>query len=347
MRRITRAAGILAAAVTALTIFWVVGHSERLKSDDAKSAPAVRTVRYVAAEGRVVAQPGYEVEVGSELEGRIAEFFVEEGTHVRKGDVIARIEDAEIRVKLTEAEAELAAARAKYREVASGARGEELRRADATFAKAAADAETAGKEAERYRLLYRQGIVSRSALDEMERLARVASARQTEAAEERELLRQGPKKDTVAYYEKAAERAAASMGYVRSILNKTRIAAPISGTIIRKYLEQGEMVNREVQPYLVAVADTAKIRVSAEVDETDVGRFKVGDPADVMSAAYPGIVFSGRVQEIADYAGIRTVTPNNPARNRDMKIVQVKIELQEKTQLRLGMTVDVLIRPGG
>jgi multidrug resistance efflux pump len=341
MRKILAAASV--AVIIAVVIFAAL-QSKRNAPEKAGPAP-VRTVIQVAAEGKVEAMPGCEVEVGSELEGRIAELFVEEGASVKKGDLIARMENQDIQAKLKEAEAESAASRAKYREVATGARDEELRRADATYEKAAADTEAARKEAERYAQLHQKGIVSRSSYDEIERAYRVAAGRQKEAAEERNLLKAGPKKDTLTYYQDASRKADASALYYRTILDKTRIVSPIDGKVIRKYLQRGELVSKEFQPYIVAVADPERARINAEVDETDVGKFAVGDPAEVSSSAYPGKVFAGTVTEIADYAGLRKITPNNPAKNRDMKIVQVKIELKQKAPLKLGMTVDVRILP--
>ena len=341
MKKILAAAS---AAVILLAIFAAL-YTKKKTPETAAPTPG-RSVIQVAAEGKVEAMPGCEVEVGSELEGKIAEMFVEEGASVRKGDLIAQMENREIQAKLKEAEADSAASRAKYREVATGARDEELRRADATFEKATADMEAARKEAERYDQLHQKGIVSRSSLDEMERAYRVAAGRQKEAAEERNLLKAGPKKDTLTYYEDASRKADASALYYRTILDKTRIVSPIDGKVIRKYLQRGEMVSKEFQPYIVAVADPERARINAEVDETDVGKFGVGDPAEVSSSAYPGQVFAGTVTEVADYAGLRKITPNNPAKNRDMKIVQVKIELEQKTPLKLGMTVDVRILPG-
>jgi len=65
----------------------------------------------------------------------------------------------------------------------------------------------------------------------------------------------------------------------------------------------------------------------------------------VTSDAYPGTTFKGEIQEISDYVGPRKVKPNNPAKNLDMKVIQVKILLKEKTPFKLGMTVDVRIIP--
>ncbi len=98
-----------------------------------------------------------------------------------------------------------------------------------------------------------------------------------EAAEERNLLKAGPKKDTLTYYEDASNKADASALYYRTILDKSRIVSPITGKVIRKYLQRGEMVSKEFQPYLVAVADVERVRINAEVDETDVGKFKASE----------------------------------------------------------------------
>ena len=334
-----------AALAVIIALFALFGGKKRATNTDDKTEPRQPAATIVSAEGRVEALPGFEIEVGSELEGRIAEIFVEEGTILKKGDPIARMQDKDIRAKLRESEAEASAAQAKYREVATGSREEEIRRAEAASERARAEADTAHREAVRYRQLYEKGMVSRSALEEIERLGAVAAARKKEADEEKALVKQGPKKETIAFYQDSSMRAEASAQYFKEILNKALITAPISGKIIRKYLQKGEMVSKDVTPHIVTIADPSKIRINAEVDETDIAKFGVGDPAEISSYAYPGKKFSGVVQEIADYAGLRKVLPNNPAKNRDMKIVQVKIELKDKTPFRLGMTVDVAIKP--
>ncbi len=302
--------------------------------------------RYVAAEGKVEVMPGFEIEVGSEIDGKIAEFFVNEGDSIKKGRAIARLENSDIRAKLKEAEAELIVAKSKLKEVASGSREEEIKRSDAVLEGAIANMETAKKEFERYEKLLKEGVVTKSASDEKERALKVAASNVKEAEEEKRLLEKGARQETLQLYEDSVKRAGAAVLYYKSILEKTFIASPLSGKVIRKYLEKGEMVSKDNQPLLVAVADVEKIRLNAEVDETDIGRVRIGDAVDIQSAAYPEKVFRGAVSEIADYAGIRKVKPNNPAKNLDMKIVQVKIEFKEKTPFRPGMTTDVRIRPG-
>jgi multidrug resistance efflux pump len=71
----------------------------------------------------------------------------------------------------------------------------------------------------------------------------------------------------------------------------------------------------------------------------------VGNAVEVTSDAYPGSVFQGRIAEIADYVGARKIRPNEPAKNLDEQVIQVKITLQENSPFRLGMAVDVRIHP--
>lgn len=299
--------------------------------------------RFVAAEGKVEALAGLDVEVGSDLTGRIERFFVKEGDWVEKGRQIARLENREIRAKLKEAEGELAVARAKLKEVASGSREEEIKRATAAEEGAIANMVLARKELERHEELYKKGLISESDLDDRRRVLQVAQARLKEAEEEKRLLEKGPKKETLRLHENTITQTQATVEYHKGLLEKTIITAPISGKVIHKYLDEGEIVNPEIP--LVAIADIEKIRVNAEVDETDVGRIQIGDPVEVTSYTYPGRLFKGKIEEIADYVGIRRIKPNNPAVNLGMKVVQVKIELLEKTPLKLGMTVDVRIKP--
>jgi multidrug resistance efflux pump len=103
------------------------------------------------------------------------------------------------------------------------------------------------------------------------------------------------------------------------------------------------VVYAEAPVPLITVADIEKTWINAEVDEAEIGRIAVGNSVDVTSDAYPGKLFQGRIAEIADYVGARKIRPNEPAKNLDEQVVQVKITLQDNGPFRLGMSVDVRI----
>jgi ABC exporter DevB family membrane fusion protein len=300
---------------------------------------------FVAAEGKVETLPGYEVQVGAELTGRIEKVFVNEGDKVKKGQIIARLASMDIRAKLNEAEAQRIVEEAKLAEVSAKTRAEEIGQAEAAHRAATAELELARINFDRYRKLSVEGVVPAAAFDEKQREMEVARNRLQETAEKKALLEKGPRSETIAAQHSVLERATASRQYLETLLEKTVVTAPISGTVIRKHLHDGEVVYTESPLPFVVIADTQKIRVNAEVDETDAGRIHLGDPVEIRSDAYPNIVFDGEILEIADYVGVRKVVPNDASRNLDVKVVQVKISLPTGTPLKLGMTVEVRIRP--
>ncbi len=329
-------------AATAIIIALAMYLGLRPDSDSTHSAqpPAPR---YIAAEGKLEARPGAEMNIGSELTARIERYLVNEGDHVDKGQVIAVLDSKDLTARLRQAEAELAVAQAKRAEVAAGARNEEIKQAQAVLQRTRSERMLAEKEFNRMGQLYQDKFVSRAMLDKTESAYKVATARAAEAGEQLQLLRAGPRRETLALHLAQVAQAEANVQYVRSLLDKTRVISPISGTLIERYLDVGEVVIPE-KPIAV-IADTGQLRINAEVDETDAGRLNLGDPVEIRAYAYPGKVYKGRVEEIAHYVGKREIKPNNPAVNLGLKIIQAKIVLLEATPLKLGMTVDVRITP--
>jgi HlyD family secretion protein len=309
-----------------------------------QSAPPPPDARaaYVAAEGKVEAMPGYDIDVSSgELNGKVDKILVKEGDGVQAGQLVAIMQNEDLKAAVQRAEGELAVARSKLVEVRAGARVEEIKEATAAWEGAQAALQESGSQLKRYRDLRAQGMVSAATLDERQRAYDSARAGADQAEQRKRLLEAGPRPETVSLYENQVRLAEAALGYNRRLLDKTYVRSPIAGTVIQRYLDEGEGVTPEIP--ILGIADLDKIWLNVEVDETDIGKVKVGDAVEVTSDAYRGTTFKGRVKQIANYAGGRKIRPSNPAVNLGLKVVQVKIELLEKTPLRLGMTVDAKI----
>lgn len=329
------------AALLGLLYFYLFPSKSEVAPVESASIPVARAV---AAQGKVETLPGRHVAVSSEMAARIARSFVEEGDRIEQGTLLAQLESGDIEAKLKEAETDRAVAEAKRKEIAAGSRGEEIARAAARLEAALSERALAEATLLRSRNLYEEGMITKASLDEKETALQTASARVREADEERRLLEAGPRPETLALQEEMVRRAGAAVQYYRELLRKTTLRAPISGKVIHKYLEEGEMADPDKGPVLT-IADPEQIRVNAEVDETDIGKIAVGDPAEITSDAYPGTVFKGKVEEISDEVGAREVRPNNPAVNLGIKVIQVKVAFSEKTPFKIGMTVDVKITP--
>ena len=333
----------MAAALVALGAVAYVLFPRQANPPQRAVATAVRS--HVAAEGKVEAEPGYDVDVASgELNAKVRRILVREGDRVSAGQLVAELDNDDVQARVKTAKEELAVARSKLVELKSGARKEEILQATAALDGAVAEMDEAERQLQRYQGLRKEGMVSQAALDERDRLFKAAQARAREAEQRKKLLEEGPRPETVRLYEDQVKLAQAGLEYSQRMLEKTLIRAPISGTVIKRYLDEGEGITPEIP--ILAIADLSKIWVNAEVDETDIGNVQMGARAIVTSDAHPGRVFEGRVQQIGAYAGARNVKPSNPAVNLGIKVVQVKISLADPGPLKLGMTVNVKILLG-
>ena len=125
-------------------------------------------------------------------------------------------------------------------------------------------------------------------------------------------------------------------------LRKSRILAPLSGTVTARHVDAGETV--ETGDAVVTVADLGRLRVDAEADEADAGSLAVGSAALITADGYPGQAWKGRVEEVADSVTLRKLKPQDPSRPTDTRILAVKVAFDEPAPLRLGTTVELKIR---
>ena len=137
--------------------------------------------------------------------------------------------------------------------------------------------------------------------------------------------------------------AVASVSHLDAMLRKTRVLAPIDGVVVARHAHPGETVPAGAR--LVTVADLRKVRVEAEVDEYDIGRVALGDPATVTAEGFPGSSWRGRVEEIPDVVVPRRIRPEDPGRPTDTRVLVVKIALVGPTPLKLGQRVEVQVAP--
>ncbi|MBI3596228.1 MAG: efflux RND transporter periplasmic adaptor subunit [Nitrospirae bacterium] len=141
-------------------------------------------------------------------------------------------------------------------------------------------------------------------------------------------LLQSKAASTAQFDEASAKRdlARAHLEMAEALLKDMHIASPISGKVIAKYRETGESVKAGLP--ILTIADVSAVRVRAEIDEDDVGRLALGQEASITSDAYPGRVFTGKVIEIGERVGKRSIKLEDPSKITDTKVLEAKIELK-------------------
>jgi HlyD family secretion protein len=309
------------------------------------AAPSVKAVeeRLIVGAGRV--EPlSEEIKVGSELEGRLGSVPVEEGERVRRGDVIATLENRDFEARVELAIATVAQREAELERLANGSRSEQRREAEAAVREAEAVLVHAQTEQRRRLALRDFGAISRSEFDAADREMGVAAARLEAARERLAVVNDETRPEDLKRARAELDRARAQLGEARALLLKTIIRSPIDGTILRKKLKAGENVSAWGEP-VVTLGDCSRLRVRVDVDENDVARLHVGQAAWVRADAYGARKFRGKVMRIGQILGRKNVRTDEPSERVDAKILETIVELEAGSSIPIGMRVDAYIDP--
>jgi HlyD family secretion protein len=279
------------------------------------SAPAERAnvTRIVSASGKIRALNT--IKVGSEISGQVSRVFVDYNSPVVAGQPLAEIDPTRVRARVDQAEAQVQLARAA------------LLQSEAALSRARTDIAVQTRDYARREQLSQRGFTSRAGLDQSENAVAAARggvrAAQAGVVSARAQIRQ-----------REAELQSAMLD-----LNRTRIVAPTSGTVINKLVEPGATVAASFQtPNLFEIAaDMGVMQVEASVDEADIGEVQVGQPVRFTVDAYPDRTFAGRVRQIR--------TSANEAQNVVSYLVILQVQNPEG-KLLPGMTANVEIVTG-
>jgi HlyD family secretion protein len=137
------------------------------------------------------------------------------------------------------------------------------------------------------------------------------------------------------------ETARAAVARDEAQLRKTRILAPISGTVTGRHAQAGETV--EAGQRILTLADLTRLRIEAEADEADADALGLGAPVSITCEAFPGRAWRGTVEDVPRSVTLRRLKPQDPSRPTDTRILAVKVAFAEPTPLKLGATVELKI----
>jgi multidrug resistance efflux pump len=307
------------------------------------AASSFASTSLVVAPGRV--EPiSEEVEIGTEIPGRVEAVLVQEGDGVQRGQVLAVLQRREYEAQLMAAKARLSQAEAELQRLINGARQEERREVWAAVEQAEAVRRNAQVEVQRRQMLLRRGYIAREEVDRARRDLQVAQARFQGARERYAFVTAAAREDERARAQAAVVLAQAQVREAQARLEKSEIRSPLHGTVLRRYVHAGEVVSPEApQTTLFIVADTTTLRVRADIDETDIGQLQVGLEAYVTADAYGDTKFRGHVVQIGQVLGKKNLYTDEPTERVDTKILETLIELDRGQLLVPGLRVDVFI----
>src|ERR1700676_3935245 len=253
----------------------------------------------LSATGYIVAH--HTINVNSKVTGRLAWIGVEKGDKVKEGQVLVRLEDQEFRASYDQARGALANARAYLDELQHGSRPEEVQQHQHNFDEARAP----------------------QALDDATAKFQSDQQRANSLEKAFQLSKMGPRAEEIARAQGALMQAQGQLDYAKSQLDATVIRAPVTGTILARTAEKGELITAQFasaaaggpQGSVVSLADLNDLQVELDIAQADFARLGPTQRAKVTTDAYPDKEYDGIIAQIS------------PEANRQKATVQVKVQV--------------------
>lgn len=293
-----------------------------------------------------------EVDLSFKVAGRIKDVLAEEGNAVKAGEDVASLDDADLRLAVASAKANVDLSQAALNELLAGSRRQEIQNAQSAVDKANAslnktkdDMAQAAADRERFDFLYRNGGISKHDFELYDTKYKTASSTVQEAqasvksAEDNlSLALEGTRSETIKKAGAAVAVAKAALNTAQQNLKYAVVYSPINGTVLTRSAEPGEFV----QPgsVILSVADLSDAWVRGYVSEKDLGRIHLGDQVTVKCDAYPDQTFNGRISYISDEAEFTPKTVETQEERVNF-MYRIKVTLDNrKGVLKYGMPVD-------
>jgi len=281
--------------------------------------------------------------LSAKFPGKLEQIYVREGEKVKAGQLLARFEAKELEAQVQVARAGVAVAKSVLAESEAGSRPGEIAEARERLKDAESQCQKAAADWKRYQDLHAGAAVSVSEWEQVRVRMETAEARRNEAAERLRLLEEGSRPETITVLKKRLRFAEAQVEAAEAALENSRLTAPYDGVITRKHREEGEAMDIGLPVMDIATLDDRYVR--AEIDETDIGRVKLGQPAQVTADGFPGLKFDGEVKEIKQQMGPKKLIPTDPSKIIDYKVLDVEVSLPPDCPYPINLPVNVRISP--
>jgi len=268
----------------------------------------------VAASGDVVLEskgyiiPSHQILVSPKVSGMIVSLNIEEGRRVTKGDVLAQVETVDYKADVERAKAMLAASKHKLLELERGNRPAEIAQVKAELAEATAQRDQLLSQWKRNTTLRNKGVLTENDYEQSESQYKAMEARVARLSHSLELMIEGPRVERIEVARAEVGQFEADLAKAEWRFDNCTIRSPVTGTILKKNAEEGNIVNPIAMNgsfSLCEMADLSDIEVELSIQERDIAKVHQGQACKVRSEAYPERVYEGvvsRLMPIADRA---------------------------------------------
>jgi multidrug resistance efflux pump len=300
------------------------------------AAVASQDPREVVAPG-VVEPWGGEVDLSPQESGYIAEILVREGERIESGALLAVLDDGAQRAAVDLANADLAEAQTALAKTLRGATKEEREEAEAQVDASRARAESAQRDANREQRLQADRAIAPAAAERSAATAEEQAAAARAGAARLAAIVRGARAEDRSAARDRVDAARARLSLAEASLERRRVVAPISGTVLVSRAHAGEFTSVGTAPLFV-LGDTTRLQVRLEIDEIDAFRLRDGDPCTVYGDDNTRLT-EGAVFRLAPKMGRRGLSIESPTARADVRVREVFVEARGASSLVPGRRV--------
>lgn len=281
------------------------------------------------------------VTVSAKASGQVKKIFVNEGDNVSAGDTLMIIDHDLLAIQLRQADAAVDAATAQLALLKQGARTEDVMQVEEALNQAKANFELAQATKKRNEKLFQTNSITKQQWDDISAKYDVASAQFSSANENYKKIKNLARPEEIKQSQANLDRQVAAADLLRKNISDSYVTAPISGIVVKKFIEAGESASPLSS--LVMLSDLSYVDLVIYVSETELGKVKLGQEANVSVDSFPGKTFTGKVIYISPTAEF---TPKNiQTKDERIKLVfAVKIHIPNPNlELKDGVPADAVI----
>ncbi len=282
-----------------------------------------------------------DVNVAAKVPAQIVTLYIDDGTPVDSGSLIAVQDHSTLDIQLREAQSGVDQARAQLTLTQQGARVEDIQSAEQAVTQAETNRKLAADDLERIRNLEAGGAATKQQLEDAETKYRVAQSQLDQAEDNLTKTRHLSRPEEINAANAHVDQLVAARDAVQKQIDDSYITAPLKGTVTHKVAEQGELVASGAT--VATVTDLSSVYLMIYVTEEQLPRVKLGDKADVIVDGLPNRTFAGTVTYISPEAEF---TPKNIQTKDDrVKLVfGVKVEIPNPNgYLKKGLPADATV----
>lgn len=296
-----------------------------------------------SATGRVEPKDG-EIRIATQVPGKIVEVLAKTNDKVDVGDLLLRLDDQDIYVRIDAANAEVGVRERELEEEKATGLALEREQAETAVARAQRALFAAHEAADAVARALKAGSANAEAMAaERTKVSEAITKLQNEKANLNTIsAKAGMPLTTRLESSLASARAELTGGEIA--LERTRVRAPSSGTVLNMIAKAGETAVPSPDSAVLVFGDLSGLRVRAEVEERDAAKVHVGQKVVIRADAFPDKEFDGTVTSISQSLGAPRIATRGPRRPNDVEVVEVMVALDGNPPLFTGMRVDTFFK---